>query len=172
MAKSIHIVVIFNYPNTLVSILTGMRVLLIAASMLSLTGCIPAPHRHYFAPKISGSVNADGIAVPRAEVRLSAHGTQEVVQTLTETQGNFAIGPLTEIQLTRGVIGDPGYFFVLTIKADGREYLGYDQGIIGYSPETLNLTCDLARPIKWGEQIRYCAYNNRLQPDAPNAARP
>ena len=149
-----------------------MRALLIAVSILSLMGCIPAPHRHYFAPKISGSVNADGIAVAKAEVRLSAHGTHEVVHTLTETQGHFVIGPLTEFQLTRGVIGDPGYFFVLRIKADGKEYLGYDQGIIGYSPEAVDLTCDLARPIKVGEQIKYCAHNNKLQWDAPKTALP
>ncbi|MBI5623297.1 MAG: carboxypeptidase regulatory-like domain-containing protein [Elusimicrobia bacterium] len=126
--------------------------------ILILAGCVPMPNSRCMAPQISGSVVRKGAPVADAEVLLVSSFVRETAMAKTDAEGRFKLGPLTQFNLTRTVLGDPLYKYELKVKAAGEAELSafYSSGM-GDAPETLELDCDLGTPITKRKQVSYCA---------------
>ena len=133
-----------------------VRMPLLLPLALSLTACLPAPHRVYLAPRISGTVSRDGEPVAGAQLRLRATGTEQVASTITDADGRFDLGPLSELALTTSLLRDPSYAYVLELSAAGSDYPGLTQNEEGFAPPLLPLDCDLARPRGSAADVHYC----------------
>ena len=129
-----------------------------------LVACVPYPNRHYFAPTIIGVVRNGDNPVPNAEVRLSGEFTDKDSITVTDSNGRFKIGPLTEMRLSVVLIGDPLYGYSLHIKLGDKEYTGISENLIGYSLKDIVVACDLSKPIQVGKRQVFCSHNKLLEP--------
>ncbi len=132
------------------------RMLLSLSFALTLAACLPAPHRMYFTPRISGTVSRDGEPLAGVQLRLRASGTEQLANTLSDVDGHFELGPLSELALTTSLLHDPSYGYVLELSADGRDYPGLTQNEEGFAPLLLLLDCDLARPRGSAADVHYC----------------
>ena len=133
-----------------------VRMPLSLALTLLLAACLPAPHRMYFTPRFSGTVSRDGEPVAGVQLRLRASGTEQLANAVTDTDGHFVLGPLSELALTTSLLRDPSYGYVLELNADGRDYPGLTQSEEGFAPPLLPLDCDLARPRGSAADLHYC----------------
>ena len=133
-----------------------MPLLLALALTLPLAACLPAPHRVYFAPRISGAVSRGGEPAAGVQLRLRASGTGQTAATVTDADGRFALGPLSGLVLSTSLLHDSAYGFVLELSADGRDYPGLTQNEEGFAPPLLPLDCDLARPLGSDADVHYC----------------
>lgn len=131
------------------------RVGILTAGLL-LAGCVPVPHRVYFAPSISGTVTSDGTPVEGADLHLSGNFTKRTASARTDSSGRFKIGPLRTWEAITGLLGDPGYAYSLSIRVSGAEYTGLTVERLGYAPTELKITCDLAKPAITGRTPQYC----------------
>ncbi len=120
--------------------------LAVALGSALLSGCVPVPSFHYFAPAVSGTVLRQGLPVAGAQVVVSSRHGQERQIGFTDDEGHFALQPLREFQLTTPVMGDPTYAFRVEIAVGGQDYRGYSEGRVGDAPSALKIECDLARP--------------------------
>ena len=130
--------------------------LLSLALLLPLAGCLPVPHRMYFTPRISSTVSRDGEPVTGVQLRLRASGTEQLATAVSDADGHFELGPLSELALTTSLLRDPSYGYVLELSADGRDYPGLTQNEEGFAPPLLPLDCDLARPRGDAADVHYC----------------
>ena len=133
-----------------------VRISVLLSLALSLSACLPAPHRVYLAPRISGTVSRGGEPVAGARLRLSATGTEQVASAATDADGRFDLGPLSELALTTSLLREPSYGYVLELSADGRDYPGLTRSEDGFAPSLLPLDCDLARPRGSAADVHYC----------------
>jgi hypothetical protein len=133
---------------------------MVAVVCLLAQACAPIPHRHYFAPAISGTVIDGDQSVSGAEVRLTASFTTRDVRVMTTVDGQFGVGPVRELRWFRPLLGDPIFGFRLEVKRGGRTYLGFVQSNVGHSPKNMKLACDLSSPIppvpRLGDEATYC----------------
>ena len=121
-----------------------VMVMLVASS---LTGCLPIPNVHYFAPAVSGIVVRDGHAVAGAEVRVTGALSSDIQSAMTQESGRFSVKPNREFRLTTFFLGDPLYGFSVKVVSDGKHYDGYTEYAIGNAPSTLKLACELSQPV-------------------------
>ena len=91
-----------------------MPLLLALALTLPLAACLPAPHRVYFAPRISGAVSRGGEPAAGVQLRLRASGTGQTAATVTDADGRFALGPLSGLALSTSLLHDSAYGFACT----------------------------------------------------------
>lgn len=131
--------------------------LIVLAAALVHLACVPYPNRRYFAPEVSGVVLRDGAPAAGAEVVLTTRFSKSAATARTDADGRFKLGPLSELQFTKTLLGDPLYIYALTIKvAGGAEYRGLEGRGMGYPPRELAVTCDLSRPLGQGQALSYC----------------
>src|SRR5882672_3798220 len=83
---------------------------------LSVSACLPAPHRVYLAPRISGTVTRDGEPVAGTQLRLRATGTEQVAVATTGPDGHFELGPLSQLAMTTSLLHDASYGYVLELS--------------------------------------------------------
>ena len=136
-------------------------VLLALAALVS--ACVPFPNVHYYAPVVTGVVLQDGKPAAGVTVRLSARGSGEMHEAVTDHSGRFAVPAIHELSYFLVLVGDPLFDFSVTLRSDGREYEGYRALGLGATPKDFGLECDLARPIMSRNVQSYC----RFYPVAP-----
>ncbi|MBI5883843.1 MAG: carboxypeptidase regulatory-like domain-containing protein [Elusimicrobia bacterium] len=131
-----------------------------------LAACVPIPNRRHHAPQVTGTVVRDNAPVAGAEVLLVTPFTRSSATATSDAGGNFKLGPISELRLTRSVLGDPLFKYSLTIKAaGGEEYLGLEEHGIGNAPEGVRVACDLGKPQGMrhtsDQRLRYCSQEER-----------
>ena len=123
---------------------------------LPLSACLPAPHRVYFTPRLSGTVSRDGVPQSGVQLRLRGTGTEQDATATTDAGGRFVLGPLSELALGTSLLRDPSWGYVLELNAAGRGYPGLTRDEPGFAPPQLRLDCDLARPRGSAADVHYC----------------
>lgn len=114
--------------------------------------------RRTYAPKVSGTLIQDGKPVANAEIILTASFTAAKASTRTDSEGRFLVGPLSEAQFVRRVVGDRVYVFKLDIRVtEEQTYLGLEGRGMGDPPNDLGVACDLSNPIRQGRSVSYCS---------------
>jgi hypothetical protein len=136
-----------------VSKFTRITTLLALATLIG--GCVPFPSVHYYAPAVSGVITQDGFPVAGAEVRVSTPFVDENSVATTGTDGRFATASIREFSFVTILMGDPVCHYEIKITADGKTYEGYSDAGVGYTPETIELRCDLSLPLL-GQYEEYC----------------
>lgn len=117
---------------------------------LLLSGCVPFPNIKYRAPAVTGLIHEGGKPAAGVTVRVSGEFSSEVRVTVSDKDGRFATKPIRELFLTATLLGDPLYGYKVSIVADGKEYVGYFAGGVGYASQEVQLVCDLTKPIARG----------------------
>jgi hypothetical protein len=127
------------------------------AVTLAVTACVPAPHRVYFTPRISGTLSDHGRPVFEARLRLLGAGTEQDVMAVTDADGRFSFEPLSQFVMSTSLFGAPAtYGYLLEIGYGGRVYPGLTHAEEGYAPPQVILDCDLARPLGGAADLHYC----------------
>ncbi len=116
-----------------------------------LSGCLPIPHTRVEAPSISGVVMRSGKPVERAVVILTAYPSSKYsksVRTESTQNGQFKIGPISDVEKIMAFIGDPSTHWRLELEIHDDRFVGFEQHRFGYSSrdETMNLVCDTESP--------------------------
>lgn len=122
----------------------------------SLTGCVPFPNLHYFAPAVAGIVLRDGQPVAGAQIRVASTFSSTTRVGSTQPSGRFSVEPIRELRLTATLVGDPLYGFEVEIVVDGERYAGYSEYGTGYASPALQLSCDLTSRIKRLDKVVHC----------------
>jgi len=137
------------------------RLALACLPLGAVVGCVPFPNVHYFAPAVSGVVMADGAPVSGARVSVGALFSSEHQVAVTDSQGHFSTAPIRKLELTAMLIGDPLYGFSIDFIKGERIYGGYSENSIGYAPNSIELVCDLERPLVRGARTSFCTAASR-----------
>lgn len=133
-----------------------VRMLWSLSLALSVSACLPAPHRVYLAPLISGTVTRGGEPVAGTQLRLRATGTEQVAVATSGPDGHFELGPLSQLAMTTSLLHDASYGYVLELSDGGQDYPGLTQNENGFPPPLLPLDCDLAQPRGSAADVHYC----------------
>ena len=134
----------------------GLLVLPLAL-LPGLTACVPAPHRVYFTPRISGTLSDHGRPVIEARVRLLGAGTEQEAMAVTDPDGRFSFEPLSQFVMSTSLFGAPStYGYLIEIGVGGRVYPGLTHSEEGYAPAQVTLDCDLSRPLGGAADQHYC----------------
>ena len=142
------------------------RVAVFAGSALLMTACVPVPHRLCHAPEISGIVLDDGVPVQGAEIRLSAGPDRSQPVVLTNRDGSFEVGPISELRVFLPTFGNRFYFYTLEIEVSGDRYTDEDYGR-GFGCGNTVLTCDLSPTSRPSSNV---CWPDAIIPIDPNAA--
>lgn len=132
------------------------RLIFLGLVYVLLSGCVPFPNVHRFAPAISGVVLRDGRPVPSAVVKVSAQFSREVRTVTTDQDGRFSTEAIRELRWTAILLGDPLFGYTVQIGADGHDVAGYQFQGIGSAPSDLRLSCDLAKPVRVVGALGFC----------------
>lgn len=124
---------------------------------LALSACVPAPHRVYFTPRISGTLSDHGRPVMEARLHLLGAGTDEEVLAVTDPDGRFTFEPISQFVMSTSLFGAPStYGYLLEIGVGGRIYPGLTHSEETRAPEQVMLDCDLSRPLGGAADLHYC----------------
>jgi hypothetical protein len=121
-----------------------------------LSGCVPFPNLHTFAPALSGVVTQDGKPLSEATVTVAAQFSREVRLATTNQDGSFATEAIRELRLTAFLVGDSLFEFTVTISSVGNSYTGFAIVGMGSAPSSLKLSCDIAKPVILASRKVYC----------------
>lgn len=127
------------------------------ALLAALAGCVPAPHRMYYTPRISGTLSERGRPVVEARLRLLGAGTDAEEMALTDADGRFSFEPLSEFVMSTRLFGETrSYGYIVEIGIDGRIYPGLTHSAEGDAPPKVTLDCDLGKPLGGAADLHYC----------------
>ena len=135
------------------------KILTIAIASAALSGCVPIPNLHYFAPAVSGVVMRGDVPVAGAEVFVSGAFSKEVRVGSTDREGRFSTESIRELRLTAFILGDPLYGYTVKIVDGGETYDGFAWMAVGDGPKEVKMVCDLSRPIQVGSAHRLCRWD-------------
>ncbi len=135
----------------------------VAIASLLCSGCMPWPHRHYFAPEAEGVVLREGVPVVGAKVSLTAALVKEKSEGVTDNTGRFHLAALKEWEFIAYLLGDPLYGYTLHIQAQDADYEGYSEYLVGYAPSRVGFTCDLSHPAGFfiNKRPLYCVQQEK-----------
>jgi hypothetical protein len=139
---------------------TMVRTLAVSLLATMVSGCLPIPNIHYFAPEVSGVVIQDGHPAEGAEVRVAGQFSSDAQSGSASRDGRFSVKPIREFRFTALLVGDPLYSYTVQLVVGGKRYDGYQGFGMGDAPRALSLVCDLSHPIALGNKQVYCATVN------------
>jgi hypothetical protein len=140
-----------------------MRATSIVAASFLVVACVPAPHYHFFAPRVAGVVLDGGAPVADAEIVLTGKFTNRIAMVRSDGDGHFQVGPLSELVFIQWLIGDPLFGYSINITLGNQTYVGLSESSLGFAPPNIQVSCDLSHPVRTGRTSVYCSHNNRFE---------
>jgi len=146
------------------------RCLAVAVTVSLSSACVVFPVPRDITPEISGTLLNDGVPVTGSEIVLIAssppsndarklpEGVRQA-STVTDRNGRFTLGPLTEVKMVHPHYGDELIAYSLLIRHKEKQYVGYSSSGTGLISGKIDGTCDLAEPKAFGNAVRYCDHN-------------
>jgi hypothetical protein len=140
---------------------------LLVVSVFALTGCVVWPSTEEYAPHFRGQVKNSGLAIRGAQIRVTSGFANDSVVQSTDYEGKFQTDRISKLTWVHFLTGDRLESYKLVIVADGKEYLGYQEILMGPGPGNIDLDCDLGQPIVAPHRAvpTYCSPSALAKPD-------
>jgi hypothetical protein len=124
------------------------------AACAALCGCAALPKQRLYAPELGGVVTDSDLPATGLRVRLISPDTGEIQLAVTDAQGRFRVGPLTDYQYTVMQVGPAAHRYELQFVSAERTIRAYTDAGTGPAPSRLELVCNLsARGRPPGAQV-------------------
>jgi hypothetical protein len=121
-----------------------LKFLLILVGSMLVSGCIPIPDRHVYAPQIEGNITRNGEPVILASVELKSALTEKTSRGRSDLAGNFRVGPLAQFEMNTKLIGQQTVGYSLYVEVSGNRFLAVRSDGRASTTGTIRVKCELS----------------------------